>query len=68
LRLAAKYLGISIIERRKGAPLNRNMLYMVIGALAVVVVALGVYIYQQQTKPEGVELKFDDNGISIQKN
>ncbi|MGB5801060.1 MAG: hypothetical protein WBG88_13235 [Mesorhizobium sp.] len=44
------------------------MLYMVIGALAVVVVVLGVYIYQQQTKREGVELKFDDNGISIQKN
>lgn len=41
---------------------------MVIGALAVVVVALGVYVYQQETKPDGVELKIDDNGISIQQN
>jgi hypothetical protein len=41
---------------------------MVIGALAVVVIALGIYVYQQETKPEGVELKIDDNGISIQKN
>ncbi|MGB3539086.1 MAG: hypothetical protein WBA42_13075 [Mesorhizobium sp.] len=48
--------------------MNRNTLYMVIGALAVVVIALGIYVYQQETKPEGVELKIDDNGISIQKN
>lgn len=41
---------------------------MVIGALAVVVVALGIYVYQQETKPAGVELKIDDNGISIQQN
>jgi hypothetical protein len=41
---------------------------MVIGALAVVVVALGIYVYRQETKPEGVELKIDNNGISIQQN
>jgi len=48
--------------------MNRNMLYLVIGALVVIVVVLGAYTYRQQTKPEGVELKIDDNGISIQKN
>jgi hypothetical protein len=41
---------------------------MVIGALAVVVIALGIYTYRQETKPEGVELKIDNNGISIQQN
>ncbi len=41
---------------------------MVIGALAVVVVALGIYVYQQETKPDGVELKIDESGISIQQN
>jgi hypothetical protein len=41
---------------------------MVIGALAVVVIALGIYVYRQETKPEGVELKIDNNGISIQQN
>ena len=41
---------------------------MVIGALAVAVVALGVYVYQQETKPKGVELKINDSGISIQEN
>lgn len=48
--------------------MNRNTLYMVIGALAVVVIALGIYVYRQETKPEGVELKIDNNGISIQQN
>ena len=48
--------------------MNRNMLYLVIGALAVVVVVLGAYVYQQETKPEGIELKIDDSGISIQQN
>jgi RsiW-degrading membrane proteinase PrsW (M82 family) len=48
--------------------MNRNMLYLVSGALVVIVVVLGAYLYRQQTKPEGVELKIDDSGISIQKN
>jgi len=48
--------------------MNRNMLYLVIGALVGIVVVLGAYLYRQETKPEGVELKIDDNGISIQKN
>jgi len=48
--------------------LNRNTLYAVVGALVVVVVGLGFYVYHQETKPEGIELKIDDNGISIQKN
>jgi hypothetical protein len=48
--------------------MNRNGLYLVIGALVVVVVVLGAYVYRQETKPKGVELKIDDSGISIQKN
>ena len=44
------------------------MLYLFIGALVVVVIVLGAYIWRQESKPEGVELKIDDNGISIQKN
>lgn len=44
------------------------MLYVIIGALVVVVIALGIYIYREQTRPKGVELKIDDKGISIQQN
>ena len=48
--------------------MNRNSLYLVIGALVAAIVVLGGYLYRQETKPQGVELKIDDNGISIQKN
>ncbi len=48
--------------------MNRNGLYLMIGALVVVVLVLGVYVYRQETKPAGVELKIDDKGISIQQN
>ncbi|RWM05490.1 hypothetical protein [Mesorhizobium sp.] len=48
--------------------MKQNMLYLIIGALVVVVIALGVYIYREQTRPKGVELKIDDKGISIQQN
>ena len=48
--------------------MKQNTLYLVIGALAVVVVALGIYVYREETKPEGVELRIDDSGISIEQN
>lgn len=48
--------------------MRQNMLYLVIGALIVVVIALGIYIYREQTRPKGVELKIDDKGISLQQN
>ena len=48
--------------------MKQNTLYLIIGALVVAVIALGIYIYHEQTKPKGVELKIDDKGISIQQN
>ncbi|WP_192180636.1 hypothetical protein [Mesorhizobium amorphae] len=48
--------------------MKQNMLYLIIGALVVVVIALGIYVYREQTRPKGVELKIDDKGISIQQN
>ncbi|WP_156460209.1 hypothetical protein [Mesorhizobium sp. Root157] len=48
--------------------MNRNTLYLIIGALVVAVIALGVYVYREESKPAGVELKIDNNGISIEQN
>ncbi|MER8437499.1 hypothetical protein NKH36_19645 [Mesorhizobium sp. M1312] len=48
--------------------MKQNMLYLIIGALVVVIIALGVYVYREQTRPKGVELKIDEKGISIQEN
>ena len=48
--------------------MKQNTLYLLIGALVVVVIALCIYVYREETKPKGVELKIDDKGISIQQN
>ncbi|MHA7970633.1 hypothetical protein [Rhizobium terricola] len=49
--------------------MNRNNgLYLVIGALAVVVIGLGAYVYREETKPQGVELSIGRDGVSIQEN
>ena len=49
-------------------PMNRNSLYLILGALIVVVIGLGAYVYNEQTKPKGVEIQVDKSGISIQEN
>ena len=47
--------------------MDRNGLYLVIAVLLIVVVGFGVYTYQQQNRP-GVEVRVDNNGISIDGN
>ena len=46
--------------------MQQNKRYLVIGALVVVVIGLGIYVLREETKPEGVELRIDDSGISVQ--
>lgn len=48
--------------------MKQNTLYLIIGVLIAVVVALGVYIWREESKPAGVELRIDESGISIQEN
>ncbi|MET3662526.1 hypothetical protein [Aquamicrobium ahrensii] len=48
--------------------MNKNTLYLLIGALVVVVIGLGVYVYREESKPSGVELKIDESGVSIEQN
>lgn len=43
-----------------------NNLYLVIGALVAVVIALGFYVYREESKPKGVELSIGQNGIKLQ--
>ena len=47
--------------------MNRNILYLVIGALAVVAVVFGYQIYQERQKTTGVEISIGERGISIEK-
>jgi RsiW-degrading membrane proteinase PrsW (M82 family) len=46
--------------------MQQNKLYLVIGALVIVVIGLGIYVLREATKPEGVELRIDDSGISVE--
>lgn len=46
--------------------MNRSGLYLVIGALAVVVIGLGIYVYQEESKPSGVEIKIGEGGVSVE--
>jgi hypothetical protein len=47
--------------------MNRNILYLVIGALAAVVAVLSYQFYQQRQKTTGVEISIGERGISIEK-
>ena len=44
-----------------------NILYLVVGALAVIAAVLGYQLYQDRKKPEGVNINLGPGGISIQK-
>ena len=46
--------------------MNRNVLYLVIGALAVAVVVIGYMLYQEQQS--GIEIEIGENGISVEGN
>ncbi|MFB8341156.1 hypothetical protein ACWGNA_04380 [Brucella cytisi] len=48
--------------------MNRNGLYLIIGALIVVCAGLAVYVYREETKPAGIEMKIGEGGVSIQEN
>ena len=47
---------------------NRNGLYMIVGALIVIVIGFGIYTYREETKPAGVEIKIGEGGVSVQEN
>lgn len=47
--------------------MSRNTLYLVIGALLVVAIGLGIYIYNEQSRP-GLEIRVDDNGLTVDGN
>jgi hypothetical protein len=45
---------------------NRNILYLIIGALTVAVGVLGYNLYQSRQQPEGVQINVGPSGLKIQ--
>ncbi len=47
--------------------MNRNVLYLVIGALVVAAGVFGYMLYQERQKTSGIEINVGESGISIEK-
>jgi hypothetical protein len=47
-------------------PSNRNILYLIVGALVVAVGVLGYNLYQAKKAPEGLQINVGPNGLKIQ--
>lgn len=45
-----------------------NNLYLIIGALIVAVAGLGIYVWNEETKPKGIEMNIGPGGVSVQEN
>jgi predicted negative regulator of RcsB-dependent stress response len=44
-----------------------NIVYLVVGALVIVVAVMGYQLYQDRKKPEGVQINIGPGGMSIEK-
>jgi RsiW-degrading membrane proteinase PrsW (M82 family) len=45
---------------------RNNILYLIVGALAIAVAALGYQLYQDRHQPEGLHINVGPGGLSIQ--
>ena len=43
-----------------------NVLYLIIGALAIAAAVLGYQLYQDRHQPQGLNINVGPNGLSIQ--
>jgi uncharacterized protein HemX len=48
--------------------MSRNGLYAVIAILLVAILGFGIYTYQQQQARPGIEVRIDEQGVSIDGN
>ena len=46
--------------------MNRSALYLVIGALAVIALALGYQFYQEQQRTAGIQIDVGKGGVSFE--
>ena len=53
--------------RGKVSSMTRNLVYIVAVVLAVTSAVFGYQLWRERQKTEGVEIRVDDHGISIEK-
>jgi hypothetical protein len=47
--------------------INRNILFMLVGALIVIAAGLGYKVYQDNKEPKGVQLNIGPPGVTVEK-
>ncbi|HEY0328054.1 MAG TPA: hypothetical protein VGC77_03070 [Rhodopseudomonas sp.] len=47
-------------------PTNRNVLFLIIGALVVVLGVVGYNLYQAKQEPKGVQINIGPDGLKIE--
>jgi hypothetical protein len=47
-------------------PINRNILFLMIGALVVLVSVLGYNLYEAKKQPEGLQINVGPSGLKIE--
>lgn len=47
-------------------PGNRNVMFLILGALIVAVGVLGYKLYETKKEPEGLQINLGPNGLKIQ--
>jgi hypothetical protein len=45
---------------------NRNVLFLIIGALIVGIGVLGYNLYQEKKEPDGLQINLGPNGVKVQ--
>lgn len=48
--------------------MSRNGLYAMVAILLVAIIGFGIYTYQQQQARPGIEVRIDEQGVSIDGN
>jgi RsiW-degrading membrane proteinase PrsW (M82 family) len=43
-----------------------NSLYLIIGAMIIVIAGLSFYVYREESKPEGVSISIGQDGVKVQ--
>ena len=54
------------LSKKVPAVSRSNMLFLIIGALAIAVAVLGYQLYQDRHQPEGLHINVGPGGLSIQ--
>lgn len=67
-KASALFAAPRVMHAAMGAHLNRsNIVFLIVGALVVVVAILGYQLYQDRKQPEGVRIDVGPKGLSIEK-